>query len=114
MFDPVTWQVIAGIVQIIAAIFAAYTIWQARQMLAQADFQIKQSVAPAWDISSNITSPEFDHKNVQTILLASGKWSLKLSGLLLKKSSVCYNEDVRQIRHTYLTRNGSLGPTSRR
>lgn len=62
--DPVMWQVIAGVAQIIAALFAATTIWQAKQMLDRADRQIKQSVAPAWDTSSRIISPEHDHQKM--------------------------------------------------
>jgi len=61
VLDPAMWQVIAGVAQIIAAIFAAITIWQAKTMLDQAEQQIRQSVAPAWDISTRIMSPEFDH-----------------------------------------------------
>jgi hypothetical protein len=64
MLDPVMWQVIAGVAQIIAAIFAAITVWQAKTMLNQADRQIQQSVAPSWDTSTRIISPEFDHKKM--------------------------------------------------
>lgn len=45
------WQGIAGIAQIMAGILAAYTIWQARKMISQADEQRRFSVRPEWEKS---------------------------------------------------------------
>lgn len=59
------WSIVASITQIIAAVFAAYTVWQAREMIALSKLQIRQSVEPDWDISPHIMSPEHDHVKME-------------------------------------------------
>jgi len=44
------WQGIAGIAQILAAVFAVVTIVQARRTIKQADEERRLSVAPDWDL----------------------------------------------------------------
>jgi hypothetical protein len=69
MADDSAWQIIGGVTQIIATLFAAYATWQARQMMRQADEQRRQSVAPAWQLPSRKASPEYDHQRRNHILV---------------------------------------------
>ena len=45
------WQGVAGIAQMLAAIFAVVTIIQARKTIREAEAERKLSVAPDWDIA---------------------------------------------------------------
>lgn len=42
------WQRVAGIAQIIAAVFAAYTIWQAQKTIKMAEEERRASARPIW------------------------------------------------------------------
>ena len=49
-FNAPWWQGVAGIAQIVAAIFAIITIIQARKTIKQAEGERRLSVAPDWDV----------------------------------------------------------------